>query len=861
MTDGTIAALLRRGAGARGAAPAILAPGRAPMSYAALAAQAEATAGRLRELGVGRGARVAVALPGGPEMAAAFVSIAAAAGCAPLNPAAPAAELERALRGLGAAALIVDGAGGGHAERTAESLGIRVLRARVDAGGPGGAFRLEGGPATASRDPVWSGPDDVALLLHTSGTTARPKLVPLLGRNLRASAASIACTLSLGARDRCLNVMPLFHVHGLVGAVLASLEAGASVICAGGADASRVFAWQAELRPTWYTAAPAIHLALLARARSAAHVTSGWRFVRSSSAPMPAGALARLEDAFGAPVIEAYGMTEAAHQIASNPLPPGRRRPGSVGPAAGADVAIIGAGGRPLPAGEAGEVVIRGPGVMPGYDQDEAANRAAFVDGWFRTGDQGYLDDGGYLHLTGRLKEQINRGGQKIAPREVDDVLMAHPGVRRAVVFGVPHARLGEEVGAAVEMAGPGLADARALRRHAAAHLPAFKVPRAIWIVDEIPTGPAGKLSRTEVMDRVRRLGADDTATAELVEPRTALEERVAAVWRALLELPRVGVTDEFELLGGDSLLAVEMLAAVSRTEGVELPFVRFLAEGTIEAVAADIEAYRDGARAAGGLLPLQPHGGGVPIVVVPGHDGTLAGIARMAGGLGAAQPVWAFALDGAEPTSTLEDTAARCAGLVRERWPHGPYCLAGVCFGGLVAYEMARQLERAGAEVELLVLIDSLNPAWAQGQSARAVAGARVRHWREKARHHRAALAALGRAGAVRYLRGRLEGWVRYRWEVVGARLLALGVRVPGRTGRARQLYRRQMLRYVPGEYGGRVLLVVVRGRRLDAPLLGWGQVARGPVDVVEVPHRPNGALAGDGARQIAALLAERLG
>jgi thioesterase domain-containing protein len=303
------------------------------------------------------------------------------------------------------------------------------------------------------------------------------------------------------------------------------------------------------------------------------------------------------------------------------------------------------------------------------------------------------------------------------------------------------------------------------------------------------------------------------------------------------------------------------MLAAVSRTEGVEPPFVRFLAEGTVEAVAGDVEACRAGAGAAGGLVALQPHGERPPIFFVPGHDGALAGIAAVARALGAAQPLWAFTLGDDPAEATLEATAARCVGLLRAARPHGPYRLAGVCFGGLVAYEMARQLRGAGEAVELVALIDALNPAWARRQPARVVAGAWARHWRAKARHHAEQLAAVGAAGAPRYLRDRLTGWARHCGEWLEARALGLGLRVRGRAARPRLAYRRQMLRYAPGEYAGPVLLVVVRGRRLDAPLLGWGQTARGPIEAVEVPRGPRGALAGEGARRVAALLAERLG
>ena len=293
--------------------------------------------------------------------------------------------------------------------------------------------------------------------------------------------------------------MPLFHIHGLVGAVLSSLAAGASVHCAPGFDALRVFARFDAVAPTWYTAVPTMHQAILARApRNRASVERlGLRFIRSSSSSLPPRVMEELEAAFGCPVIESYGMTEAAHQMASNPLPPAPRHPGSVGVAAGPEIAIASEEGAALLApGETGEVVIRGPNVTAGYENNPAANAEAFVDGWFRTGDRGTLDAAGYLRLAGRLKEIINRGGEKIGPREVDEVLMDHPAVAQAVAFAVPHARLGEDVAAAVVLKRGADADERALKDFAARRLAGFKVPRRVLFLDEIPKGPTGKLQR-----------------------------------------------------------------------------------------------------------------------------------------------------------------------------------------------------------------------------------------------------------------------------------------------------------------------------------------------------------------------------
>jgi acyl-CoA synthetase (AMP-forming)/AMP-acid ligase II len=299
--------------------------------------------------------------------------------------------------------------------------------------------------------------------------------------------------------------MPLFHIHGLVAAVLSSLAAGASVYCTPGFSALKFFAWMAECRPTWYTAVPTMHQAILSRAGRNSDIIAAnpLRFIRSSSSSLPPQVMAELEAAFSAPVIESYGMTEAAHQMTSNPLPPAPRKAGSVGIAAGPDVGIMGEDGELRPPGETGEVVIRGPNVTPGYENNPDANAAAFTKGWFRTGDQGVIDSEGYLTITGRLKEIINRGGEKVSPREVDEVLMDHPGVAQAVAFAMPHPKLGEEVAAAVVLRPDATVSERELRDFAGQRLADFKVPRKIVILDEIPKGATGKLQRIGLADKL----------------------------------------------------------------------------------------------------------------------------------------------------------------------------------------------------------------------------------------------------------------------------------------------------------------------------------------------------------------------
>jgi acyl-CoA synthetase (AMP-forming)/AMP-acid ligase II len=417
-----------------------------------------------------------------------------------LNPAYRAEEFDFALRDLRPRALVLPRGFDTPARAAAAAHAIPVID--LLPGAAAGDFALEaGGPVAGTH----ATPDDVALLLHTSGTTSRPKLVPLTQRNVCASAAHVGAALALTAEDCCLNIMPLFHIHGLIAAVLASLAAGGSVFCAPGFNAFRFFGWFAEARPSWITAVPTMHQAVLPYAeRHRDTLAAGrLRLLRSSSASLPPQVMLALEAAFGVPVIESYGMTEAAHQMASNRLPPGARFPGSVGVAAGPELAIMDAAGTLLPAGDEGEVVIRGPNVMAGYAANPDANAHAFAHGWFRTGDQGWLDADGYLRLSGRLKEIIVRGGEKVAPLEVDAVLMDHPSVAQCVTFAMPHEKLGEEVAAAVVLRDGFAGDERGLRDFAGERLAAFKVPRRIVFVAEIPKGATGKLQRIGLAARL----------------------------------------------------------------------------------------------------------------------------------------------------------------------------------------------------------------------------------------------------------------------------------------------------------------------------------------------------------------------
>jgi acyl-CoA synthetase (AMP-forming)/AMP-acid ligase II len=489
---GTLLEVLRGGAADQ---PALVAPEGPSLSYARLQRAVEEAAQRLAEFGLSRGDRLAMVYPNGADATVLFLAAAVVATACPLNPAYKEEEFRFFLADLDARALLVP-PGGGEEARRALPEGAFVIEATV---GRDGKLSMESSaPRTAGRTAGHPGAEDVALVLHTSGTTSRPKRVALRHRNLVASVENIVTTYQLTGEDVSLAIMPLFHVHGLIASTLSALHSGGTVVTPARFNALGFWSLAESHRATWFSASPTPHQMVLGRAREGRPPgVASLRFVRSCSAALTPATMAAMEESYGVPVLDAYGMTEAAHQMASNPLPPEPRLPGTVGRGTGVRVEIMADSGRLLAPGAEGEVVVQGPNVIDAYESNPGANALAFREGWFRTGDRGVLDERGYLRLIGRIKELINRGGEKIAPAEIDEVLEAHPSVREAVTFGIAHPTWGEEVAAAVVVSG--LVTVRDLQRWCRERLADFKVPRVIHIVEAIPRTATGKLQRGAV--------------------------------------------------------------------------------------------------------------------------------------------------------------------------------------------------------------------------------------------------------------------------------------------------------------------------------------------------------------------------
>ncbi len=723
-----ICGLLANRAGSGPDRIAIEAPGRLPLSYMNLERNVRQVMGGLRAAGVRRGNRVAVALPDGPEMAIAILAVSSASVCAPLNPLCGRLDGERHLSAVGARWLLALEGRGSPLRDAAVGGGVCVLGIRTGNQAADGIYRLlaedvtadiQTPPADAIPPSGVSGPGDVAVVLPTSGTTGSPKVVPLTRKNLAVAVRSVCQSLALGPADTCLCMMPQFHIGGVVDLLLAPLVSGGRIVCTPGFDAGQFLNWLELYRPTWFQAVPATLSALLAQMQRAGHrdLRSSLRFIRSVASPLSPRMAAELEDVFQVPVIQTYGMTEAAPLITTIPLPPGHRKPGSVGRSVGPEIVIVDGAGNRLPPEAVGEIVIRGENVTDGYENAPDAKAQTFRKGWFHTGDLGWFDRDGDLFLSGRLNELVNRGGEKVAPAEIDQVLAEHPAVAEAVAYPLPHPVLGEELAVAVVPKPGTVPTPEELRRFVAARLAPFKVPRAIVVTGAIPKGPTGKAQRSllhrqleALPDNAVRSGYPPMTAAnnECIAPRTVTEERLQSIWRTVLGADHFGIRDSYFELGGDSLSVIRMLVEVERAFGKALQPDLFFQRPYIEDLASALETEGPPTDWST-VLTFSASGDRPPLFCMEMHNaGTFVHLARL---LGHDQPCYGIqplSLGGLADRFTIESVAAHLIQQIRTVRPQGPYALCGLCAGGNVAYEMAQQLKAQGEEVVLLALMDS---------------------------------------------------------------------------------------------------------------------------------------------------------
>lgn len=671
----------------------LFAPGCAPVTLATLISRIYAVASLLRTAYLTSTDVVAVIMPDGPELLSIVLGVASSAICAPVNPAFRHTEMTSCLQALSARAVIVGPLTLSAGKEAASELGIPVLNA---------------GQAQATSVTVLK-PSGTALMLQTSATTGIPRLVPITHSNLSAMAANTRQILALSAQDRFLSMMPLFHLTGLLSS-LAQILAGGAVISTAGFDAGAFLSWLNHFRPTWYTASPALHNAILPllEARPVGFQLP-LRFVRSIGAPLPRALLVDLERTMKVPVLEGYGMTEAG-MIASNAPPPAERKSGSVGQIVGVDVAIVDGSFSPLAPGSQGQIVVRGPAVIQSYWNNPQADHTAFRNGWLLTGDLGYLDDERFLYVTGRIKDIINRGGEKILPQEIDDILLTHPLVSEAVAFPVPHPTLGEDVAAAVVLVQKAQITETELRQFVAQRLASFKVPRRIVFLAEIRKGPTGKAHRGELF---LETGLIQTVAAAV----TPIEQRLETIWKRILRIETIGLQDDFFSAGGDSLALTVLMAEIELEFGVNGDVhERFFALPTIATLAEILVNAAGTGTARSPVVALQPHGSRIPFFCIPGAHENPYYFQDLAKSLGPDQPF--YVLRDPRPLDqrgayTLEEHAALFFDALVTVQPRGPYALGGHCYGGILAFEAARQLVASGEQVSLLALFEAPTPGY----------------------------------------------------------------------------------------------------------------------------------------------------
>lgn len=712
----TIGETIRHRAEALKDKPAIVSSDFAAMSYGELQSLIDQVRTHCRLGGLGRSARIAVAMPNVPQTALAIVAVSCSMVSVPINPNQTIREVEACFAAVRPDALLVMRGSDCPARQVAEQEGLAIVEAvpfNHDALG----FSIEvarSETAVAIDEAGDPDPDAAAFILQTSGTSAEPKLVPFSHRNMLAVASRLQAWFDLTANDRCLSVSPPYYSHGLKVTILTSLVTGGAVAFPADPAKFDYWEWFGVLKPTWYSAGPTLHRFIFDQTKSMANARTGHslRFITGGGAPLPPSVLNGLQNALGVPVAEHYGSSEAG-LVASNELPPRPFKAGTVGRPWPGAVRIVGDDEDQVPMGKKGEVWVGGPSLISGYLGAADVNRESIVDGWFKTGDIGSIDEQGFLTLHGRKNDLINRGGEKISPVEIDEALAGHPAVAEAAAFAIPHARLGQDVAAAVVLR-PGMtATAVDIRKYLQGHLASFKIPGRIIFGDHLPKGKTGKVLRRQLGASIAEAALPEIATpaeesGKDIDADSALIIQLKELWERLLQTSAVSLDDDFSDKGGDSLLAMEMLSELESLLGTKIPISILFEARTIRQLAeslSDIDAAQ-----ATSLVKLNPNGSQPPFFLFHGDYRGGFYAARLANFLGSDQPLFIIPPHGlgdeAIPGSIKEMAADRLP-LILKAQATGPYRLCGFCNGAIVAFEVARMLLDAGEKVEIVGMID----------------------------------------------------------------------------------------------------------------------------------------------------------
>ena len=846
-------------------APALAAPGRETLTYSALWDHAMATSEALSDAGVLPGSVAALALRNGPDFLTAVLAITLRSACAFIELDLTPEECRNKLERIRASTLILEDGVTSSAGDIARELGMRIIHVRCSSHAPAGVFSL-GDIEDPSGDHAGR-QTGTALILMTSATTDTPKLVPRSRVALRTAAAYNVEAFQLTSADRYLSCMPLTHGHG-IGEAIAQLTVGGMVFCAPAFDANKFSSWIDSFRPTWFSASPTMNRIILTLVSEdpAMFQRVPLRFVRSAAAAPDPGVVLSLEKLLGVPVLNGYGLTEVASAIRSTPS---SRRPGAVGKSFGVEIAIMDESGTLLPPEMEGEIVLRGPTVMSGYLDNPEANQAAFHDGWFRTGDLGRLDHDGFLFIVGRRKEMINRGGKKISPQEVDQVLTRHPAIAEVATFAILHRTLGEDVAAAAVLRPGAQASELDLRQFTAEQLSAYKIPRRIVFVESIPRTALGKPKRSALAEQFRELAAPGSRprviTAAAQRAPTEMETRILEIWRRVLGVEQIGIEDHFFDLGGDSLSAALMLAQVEKIldpGGHHMDGCDFYDHPTVAALAGIMgrpevrtgEAHPPPNR----ILRFNQNGSRVPFFCFSNSGINPYQFRHLSCELGPDQPFVVLCPPPAAQNQRLlraREIARQSAVSIRALRKHGPYMIGGYCYGGVLAFETARLLLEEGEEVALLVLFDTPTPGYPKI----------VRQWSRYARRASEIVRELAH-GKPSITPGDIGAHVRAVRQIVARRWVAKANRVMASTGitdsPTTETWNTVVMReYTPQSFRAPIVHflgddVAVNATVLDDRRLGWQDFAEGGFRTLRVPGDHVSMLAEQNAPTLAAEL-----
>ena len=803
-------------------APALVSAQRT-LSYSELVDFLRRAGAALRRHGIGPQTRVGVLVPEGLDGVLLVLAITAHAQLVPFNPALTDTELNMEAERIGCDLMIVA------PSRAETSLEGCVFAFTLDDGDLQLVLRkgqFESSAADAEHR--------IAFLLRSSGTTGEPKQIAVTHGNLRAMADKMAKWFALSAHERIPCMLPLYYAAGLKTSVFVPLLIGASVGVPDMENVHDLAQWFSTIRPTILSLAPASLRAVADRLNQRACMShwDGLRFVICGAAYLPDALRREAEAALAVPVIEYYGLSEAG-AMAANPAPPGLRKPGTVGlPARGELTVRDTATGRELGAGETGEIWLTGPSVTSGYVSAAQRTPQGLETGWLATGDLGCLDKNGYLTIVGRSKELINRGGEKVSPYEVEKALLRHPAVSEAGVFAIPHPRLGENVGAAIVLKGGTCLTQDEIRNFLAGELAPFKIPRRIDLLPRLPRGPTGKIIRAELA----RLVATRPDTPKH-QPDRMLEHQIAALWAQLLRRNDLGIDDDFFEAGGDSLLAAEMLAGIEDLTQKRVPQSQLAARLTIRSLA---DAVCSSLLTQQELLTALRRGDGIPLFFCHGDYTTRGFFAlRLLELVNVKRSIYLlhFYQDLHRPDLTIEEIAASYLPEIRKVYPCGPAIMMGYCNGGLVAWELTRQMEKAGYQINSLLLIET--------PSLNARPTFRVLHFVMQTLSR----FLPGRAGQVMAHEGMRALWHRMRGHDTFRSLLShawtrlerrLARRKPSTNESAASphwLYQRTLSRYKPGPVHTSVVCFIARdGRLMDTDETYWRRLARA-VFGIELP------------------------